>query len=55
MGAFLKTEAWKALGEVGVALDEGLANPGPKTTVFYGERAPLWIVVQVCFFMISDK
>lgn len=30
---------------VGIAFDEGLANPKDKYTVFYGERMPLWINV----------
>jgi aminoacylase len=46
MGAFLKTDAFRDLGAVGVALDEGLASPTAATTVFYGERAPMWIVVR---------
>jgi len=29
----------------GVALDEGLANPGDAYTIFYGERAPWWIKI----------
>eukprot|EP00967_Tisochrysis_lutea_P150044 scaffold289543_cov35-Tisochrysis_lutea.AAC.1 len=45
MGAFLQSTTFQQLGEVGVALDEGLASPTPVTTVFYGERAPMWIVV----------
>jgi len=32
---------------IGVALDEGLANPSPdKFTVFYGERTPWWVLVE---------
>jgi len=46
MGAFLRTDAFRDLGEVGVALDEGLASPTATTTVFYGERAPMWIVMR---------
>lgn len=45
MDAFLKTAEFQALGTIGVALDEGLASPEPQTTVFYGERAPMWILV----------
>ena len=45
MGEFLKTAVFAEL-EVGFALDEGLANPKPNTyTVFWGERAPHWIIV----------
>jgi len=29
---------------LGLAFDEGLANPGNAFTVFYGERAPLWVI-----------
>ena len=39
MQAFLKSNEWKKLN-VGFALDEGLANPTEKFTVFYGERMP---------------
>lgn len=28
-----------------VAFDEGLANPTPKYTLFYGERKPKWIKI----------
>jgi aminoacylase len=46
MGEFLKHDDFKALGKVGVALDEGLANTEKgKYTVFYGERAPMWVLV----------
>lgn len=31
---------------IGLALDEGLANPGPKATVFFTERSPWWIMVR---------
>jgi len=45
MGALLRSDAWRALN-VGVALDEGLANPTPgRVTVFYGERTPWWVLV----------
>ena len=30
---------------VGLALDEGLANPANTYTIFYGERAPWWLNV----------
>jgi len=32
--------------KVGVALDEGIANPTPGYTVFYGERATWWVKVR---------
>ena len=44
MEAFVETQAFKDLN-VGFALDEGLANPTHKFTVFYGERSPWWINV----------
>lgn len=47
MGELIKSPSWSRVTPVGVALDEGLANPAPgKYTVFYGERAPLWILVK---------
>ncbi|CAM9265808.1 unnamed protein product [Hapterophycus canaliculatus] len=42
----LASEEWKALQPVGVALDEGLANPKNAFTVFYGERTPWWLLVK---------
>lgn len=45
MGKFVDSEAFKALN-VGLVLDEGLANPGKPFTVFYGERTPWWILVK---------
>ena len=39
MGKYVETEEFKALN-VGFALDEGLANPTEKYTLFYGERGP---------------
>jgi len=39
---FTESELWTELN-VGLALDEGLANPEDKYTVFYGERAPWWV------------
>ncbi|CAM9295733.1 unnamed protein product [Ectocarpus sp. 12 AP-2014] len=42
----LASEEWKALGPVGIALDEGLANPRNAFTVFYGERTPWWLLVK---------
>ena len=44
MALFLNTDLFKSLN-VGVALDEGLANPTDKFTVFYGERAVWWLRV----------
>jgi aminoacylase len=44
MKLFLDTPEWRALN-VGLALDEGLANPRAAFTVFYGERAPWWVRV----------
>lgn len=31
---------------VAVVLDEGLASPGEKYRVFYGERSPMWLVIK---------
>lgn len=45
MDAFIKTPEFRALVNIGVALDEGLASPSEQTTVFYGERAPMWVLV----------
>ncbi|CAM9895715.1 unnamed protein product [Pylaiella littoralis] len=42
----LASVEWKALQPVGVALDEGLANPKNAFTVFYGERTPWWLLVK---------
>lgn len=42
----LASEEWKAVQPVGVALDEGLANPRDAFTVFYGERTPWWLMVK---------
>ncbi|KDO34159.1 hypothetical protein SPRG_01415 [Saprolegnia parasitica CBS 223.65] len=46
MGAFLKSPEYKAITPLAIALDEGLANPTEKFTVFYGERTPWWIYVK---------
>jgi aminoacylase len=46
MGKLVDTPEFSAMGPVGLALDEGLANPGEKYTVFYGERNPWWIMVR---------
>ncbi len=45
MGPFLLTSQFKNLN-VGLALDEGIANPLDEYTFFYGERMPLWIRVK---------
>ena len=31
---------------IAFALDEGLANPGPLWTAFYGERTPWWLLIR---------
>ncbi|KAI9228770.1 MAG: Aminoacylase-1 [Piptocephalis tieghemiana] len=41
---FVKTPDFKALN-VGLALDEGIANPGEHYKLFYGERAPWWVKI----------
>ena len=54
MGALLHSECFQRIaggadgkgGGIGLALDEGLANPGDKYTVFYGERSPWWVIVE---------
>ena len=43
MGVFLKSDLYAGLN-VGVVLDEGLANPENAYTVFYGERQVLSLV-----------
>jgi aminoacylase len=46
MGEFLKHEDFQSLGPIACALDEGLANTKKDHfTVFYGERAPMWVLV----------
>ena len=45
MCLFLLRDEFKALN-VGCALDEGLANESDEYTVFYGERAPMWVRVK---------
>lgn len=42
----LSSNDWKAVLPVGIAMDEGLANPGDAFTVFYGERLPWWLMVK---------
>jgi len=44
MKEFVLTDDFKSLN-IAVALDEGLANPTDKFTVFYGERAVWWLKV----------
>ena len=39
MKSFMETELFKTLN-IGFVLDEGLANPINKYSVFYGERTP---------------
>lgn len=46
IGCLLASDEWKAIQPVGVALDEGLANPRDAFTVFYGERTPWWLLVK---------
>lgn len=45
MKLFVKHEEFKKLN-VGLSLDEGLANPTDAFTVFYGERSPWWVLVR---------
>lgn len=48
MGRFVESDEYAALN-VGVALDEGLANEDPagrKHTVFYAERAVWWLMIR---------
>lgn len=42
--SFLPMDEFKKLN-VGVALDEGLANPRDAYTLFYGERTPWWVKI----------
>ncbi|CAG8547824.1 9357_t:CDS:2 [Ambispora gerdemannii] len=44
MAKFVKSQDFRDLN-IGFALDEGLANPSDALKVFYGERAPWWIIV----------
>lgn len=44
VGEFIKSQHFKRLN-VGVVLDEGLANPNDGFTVFYGERAVWWLSI----------
>ncbi len=45
IGAFIKTKEFADLN-VGVCLDEGLANPTEEFSLFYGERVQWWITVK---------
>ena len=42
----LRTSNWFSKLNVGLALDEGLANETDQYSVFYGERVPWWITVK---------
>jgi len=44
MKAFMETDFFKDLN-IGFVLDEGLANPANKYSVFYGERALWWLKI----------
>ena len=46
MAYLVKSDEFKSLGKIAIAFDEGLANEKDAYTVFYGERAPLWILVK---------
>eukprot|EP01083_Nonionella_stella_P045273 121649_1 len=45
MKLFVEDPSFAALN-VGMVLDEGLANPTERFTVFYGERAPWWLKIK---------
>lgn len=47
MNALLTSPRFQTLLPIGLALDEGLANPENEFTVFYGERLPMWVFVTV--------
>lgn len=42
----LSSPEWKAVQPIGIAMDEGLANPRDAFTVFYGERTPWWLLIK---------
>ena len=42
----LMGSAWFKSLNIGLALDEGLANEGDSYSVFYGERLPWWVKVE---------
>lgn len=46
MGVLLQSEWYKSIGEIGLALDEGLASEDDKIPAFFGERNPWWIRVK---------
>jgi len=46
MGKLLEASEFAAMQPVAFALDEGLANPRPAFTVFYGERTPWWLLIR---------
>jgi aminoacylase len=46
MELLIKTDFWKNLN-IGFALDEGLANPGPEYMLYYSERLPWWFEITV--------
>jgi aminoacylase len=59
MRLFCETEQFKAMNAA-VVLDEGLASPSDRFTVFYGEREPWWIAVTatgptVCAFPVDGR
>jgi aminoacylase len=45
MGVLLSSSWYKTIGEIGLALDEGLASELDTIPVFYGERNPWWVRV----------
>ena len=45
MREFLESEHFPTAPKVGCALDEGLASEDSAYSVFYGERAPMWVRV----------
>ncbi|CAM9640501.1 unnamed protein product [Chrysoparadoxa australica] len=46
MAKFIESGQWEAMQPIGVAFDEGLANPENAFTAFYGERTPWWLLVK---------
>lgn len=48
MGKLVESDYFKTelKPKIGIAFDEGLANPKNKYTVFYGERTPCWITIK---------
>ncbi|KAI9005676.1 ACY1-like metalloprotease [Hyaloraphidium curvatum] len=43
MGVLMSSAWFKSVGELALALDEGLASEGDAYPVFYGERNPWWV------------